>query len=111
MPFMPESNIIMSFMTVSSAQEKLSENLREKRLAMGFTQQGLSTRSGVSLPSLRKFEQSGRISLESFIKLLMVLGGLEDVVGAVKSKQTRFNSIDDVLADQEPPKRKRGWRT
>ncbi len=78
---------------------------------MGFTQQGLSSRSGVSLPSLRKFEQSGRISLESFAKLLMVLGGLEEVVEAVKSKQTTFASIDEVLTDQEPPKRKRGWRT
>ncbi len=98
-------------MTVSSSQEKLSENLRERRLAMGFTQQGLSSRSGVSLPSLRKFEQSGRISLESFTKLLMVLGGLEDMVTALKPKQTKFNSIDEVLADQEPPKRKRGWRS
>ncbi len=97
-------------MTVSSTQEELSKNLREKRLAMGLTQKGLSARSGVSLPSLRKFEQSGRISLESFAKLLMVLGGLEDVAAATKPKQERFSSIDEVLAGGEPSKRKRGWR-
>ncbi len=77
---------------------------------MGLTQAGLAERSGVSLPSLRKFEQTGLISLESFLKLLMVLDGLEAVVEATAPPQSAYSSIDEVLADTPPKRRKRGWR-
>ena len=48
--------------TVAKAQEKIAKNARLQRLAMGLTQQGLAKRSGVPLPTLRKFEQKGLIS-------------------------------------------------
>ena len=35
--------------------------MRERRLAMSLTQAGLSKRSGVALPTLRKLEQSGAV--------------------------------------------------
>lgn len=59
--------------TSSRAQIKIAQNMRDLRLEKGLTQEGLSKRSGVSLSSLRKFEQKGVISLESFLKLAMVL--------------------------------------
>ena len=83
--------------------------LRARRLRQGLTQAGLAKRSGVSLPTLRKFEQRGLISLESFLKLLMALGSLEDVVSAVDAGGESFSSIDEVL--EKPKGRKRGWRT
>ncbi|CAN7699778.1 helix-turn-helix domain-containing protein [Neorhizobium sp. LjRoot104] len=79
---------------------------------MELTQEGLSKRSGVPLPSLRKFEQKGVISLEAFLKLLMVVGGMEEVVQAVASREAPFASIDDVLkADTNRVVRKRGRRS
>lgn len=78
---------------------------------MGLTQQGLADRSGVKLATLRKFEQKGAISLESFLKLLMVLGSLDLVVEAVKPGQARFSSIDEVLEEAEKKMPQRGWRT
>ena len=60
----------------SKAQKKLAENIRERRLQMELTQEGLAERSGVSLSTLRKFEQKGSISLESFLKLLPTGGGM-----------------------------------
>jgi len=78
---------------------------------MGLTQAGLARRSGVSLPSLRKFEQKGLISLESFLKLMMVLDGLARVVEASALEQAEFSSIDEVLEADEKPARKKGWRT
>ncbi|WP_443947630.1 helix-turn-helix domain-containing protein [Pedobacter sp. AW1-32] len=41
---------------------------------MELTQEELAKRAGVPLPTLRKFEQKGWISLESFFKFLMVVG-------------------------------------
>lgn len=97
--------------TLSEARRELAQHVKARRLAIGLTQQGLAYRSGVKLATLRKFEQKGAISLESFLKLLMVLGGLERVVEAVKPEQTEFSSIDEVLKEARKKTPQRGWRT
>ena len=84
------------------------ENVRERRLQMELTQEGLAERSGVPLSTLRKFEQKGSISLESFLKLLSVIGGLEEVINALKPNKPNFKSIDEVLKADEEITKKRG---
>ncbi len=101
---------MVSLITPAKAQRKLAENLRARRLQLGLTQEGLSERSGVPLPTLRKFEQKWLISLESFLKILMVLGGLEEILKATQIKNTHFSTIDDVLEDDSFIPRKRGYR-
>jgi transcriptional regulator with XRE-family HTH domain len=96
--------------TSSKAQMKIAQNMRNLRLEKGLTQEGLSRRSGVSLSSLRKFEQKGVLSLESFFKLAMVLGCLEKLIEATKPLENNFSSIDDVLNNKENKKPERGWR-
>jgi transcriptional regulator with XRE-family HTH domain len=98
----------MLFITPSKAQKKLLENVRNRRLQMDLTQEGLAERSGVALSTLRKFEQKGSISLESFLKILSVIGGLEEVINALKPNQTNFKSIDEVLKVEEKIIKKRG---
>lgn len=94
--------------TVAKAQEKIAENSRLQRLAIGLTQQGLAERSGVALPTLRKFEQKALISLEAFLKLQMVLGGLKNVIKSIQPNTAAFSSIDEVLEANKKPTRKRG---
>ena len=60
---------MISLTTSSKAQKMVAKNMQSLRLEKGLTQKGLSERSGVSLSTLRKFEQIGSISLESFFKL------------------------------------------
>jgi len=96
--------------TPPKAQKKLAENVRLRRLQMDLTQEGLAERSGVPLPTLRRFEQKGAISLESFLKLQMVLGGLENILKATEVKKIEFSSIDEVLEADSTPTRKRGKR-
>jgi transcriptional regulator with XRE-family HTH domain len=96
--------------TPSKAQKKLAENVRQRRLDMLLTQEGLAERSGVPLPTLRKFEQRGAISLESFLKLLMVLGGLQTIIEATQPMLKQFSSIDEVLDVEKSQARKRGRR-
>jgi len=102
---------MISLTTVLEAQEAIAHNLQEQRVNRGLTQAGLAKRSGVSVATLRKFEQKGQISMESYLKLLIALGDLDKFLQATRPEQKSFNSIDDVLADKEPIKRKRGWRT
>ena len=97
-------------MTSAKARKKIVENMKGLRLEKGLTQEGLSERSGVSLSSLRKFEQKGMLSLESFLKLAMVLGCLEKLLQATQPLENNFSSIDDVLTKKEDKKPKRGWR-
>ncbi len=99
---------MISLISPSKAQLKIAENIRERRLALDLTQQGLAERAGVSLPTLRKFEQKGAVSLEALLKLLMVVGGLEEIVDVLKPAKHTFTSIDDVLKKPDSTSRKRG---
>lgn len=100
----------MLLTTVKKAQEQIAINSRLQRLDMNLTQKGLAERSGVALSTLRKFEQKGFISLEAFLKLQMVLGGLEKVVKSIEKNEIAFASIDEVLKAEEKRERKRGKR-
>ena len=99
---------MISLISPSKAQVKLAEHIRARRLSMGITQEGLAERSGVPLATLRKFERKGAISIESFLKLLMVTGGMEEVIDVLKPAKPVFKSIDEVLKDTDNTSRKRG---
>lgn len=103
-------NKMVLVITPTKAQSKLAQNVRERRLQMALTQEGLANRAGVALSTLRKFEQQGTISIESLIKLLMVVGGLKELLDATAPKDAPFSSIDDVLSAKSKPTRKRGQR-
>lgn len=69
--------------------------LRKRRK---ITQKALAAKSGVSLGSIKRFEQSGEISLQSLTKLAIALeveGELEDLFSEVP-----FASIEEVLNEQ-----------
>lgn len=100
----------MLFISLSKIQKKIVQNIRDRRLQMNLTQEDLSERSGVPLSTLRKFEQKGLISFDSFLKILSVVGGLEEMANALKPKEQNFKSIDDVLKSEEKSLRKRGSR-
>lgn len=100
----------MLFISIKDAQQVLKNQLREHRLKQGWTQAGLAQRSGVPLGTLRQFEKTGSVSLESFLKLLMALGFIDEVVSALDTHENHFKTIDDVLA-KPTKKRKRGWKT
>ncbi len=108
---MEKSNTMMSCITPSKAQRIIAEKVRERRLQRNLTQEGLAERSGVPLSTLRKFEQQGVISFESFLKLLMVLGMLDTMVKATEVTEAPFASLDEVIALNTAPKRRRGRHT
>ena len=92
--------------TPTSTTEVIARNAREKRLALNMTQLELSRRSGVSFGSLRRFELTGQISLESLLKIALVLDCLGQFVELFKLEASEVKSIDELL--KEEPKRKRG---
>ena len=73
---------MISLITPTKAKTAIAQNMKQRRLELNLTQAGLSKRSGVALSTLRKFEQSGAISIDNLLKLMLVVGGLRKIVEA-----------------------------
>tara|TARA_B100000809_G_scaffold119529_1_gene117784 strand:+ start:16352 stop:16642 length:291 start_codon:yes stop_codon:yes gene_type:complete len=54
------------------------------RKEKALSQFDLSKKSGVSVGSLRRFEQTGQISFESLLKILHVLNRLKEIEGILE---------------------------
>jgi transcriptional regulator with XRE-family HTH domain len=98
--------ISVIMMTPEEMRKAIASRARDLRLELNLSQQTLSEKSGVSYGSLKKFEQTGQISLESLLKLAVILGCMDDfkALFALKSAQEAL-SLDGLL---ENGKRKRG---
>ncbi|MDY0121056.1 MAG: helix-turn-helix transcriptional regulator [Sulfurimonas sp.] len=94
--------------TPQSVMEQLKENFRQKRLSLQLTQEGLAKKSGVSLGSLKRFEGSGHISLESLLKLSVVLDCLDYFTRIATSQEASFESLDALLLHKGKTPKKRG---
>ncbi|MDX2432849.1 MAG: helix-turn-helix transcriptional regulator [Bacteroides sp.] len=64
--------------TPSDVCLELAGRLKIIRKQEKLSQSDLAERSGVSLGSLKRFENSGKISLESLLKLAHLLGKLKE---------------------------------
>lgn len=58
--------------------EALAKKHKLLRKKLRLSQAELAERSGVSLGSLKRFENTGKISLESLLKLAHLIGYLKD---------------------------------
>ncbi len=72
-------NINYLWDTPTDVAMRLASRLKSIRKRKKITQKELAGRSNVSYATLRKFEKTGQISLESFIKLAMELGVIQEL--------------------------------
>ncbi len=87
------------FETPSDIALKLAKKMKSIRKRRKITQKQMAARSNVSYATLRKFEKTGQISLESFVKLTMELG-LTNELNDLFSKPV-YNSIEEVINEQK----------
>ncbi len=82
----------------SDVAKELALRLKGIRKRRKITQRQLASRSNVSYASLCRFEQTGLVSLESFIKITMELG----VVDEIKELFRRpvYSSIEEVINER-----------
>ncbi len=86
--------------------EDIAKRVQAKRLSLNLSQQTLSNRSGVSYSTLKKFEQTGKISLESLLKIALSLDEFEKFDYLfIKSSEELPASLDELLKETS---RKRG---
>ncbi len=79
----------------SDVAQELAKRLKAIRKRRKITQQQLAARSNVSYASLRRFENTGLISLESFIKISMELGVVDDLKDLFTHPV--YNNIEEVI--------------
>lgn len=85
----------------------LAERARALRLHRGWTQQELADRAGVAVDTLRRFERTGKISLDRLLMVAKVLDALEPFGGLFALP--RFRTLSD-LERSSGPGRVRGRR-
>lgn len=66
---------------------KLAKRFKKLRKQSKISQQEFAERTGVSLGSLKRFENSGKISLESLLKLAHLLDRLNDFENVFKPNE------------------------
>ena len=99
--------IDFKFLNPCETAKRIAEAAKEKRLSLNFSQKKLSERSDVSLSVIKKFEHTGKISLESLLKLALPLDCLHDFLklfAPIPLEDSR--TLDDILK-QKPRKRGR----
>jgi len=90
--------------TTGEMAQTLAKRLKNLRLLRKWKRSTLAERSGVSEASLRRFEQTARVSLENFLKLLSALDRLDEMDELLQPPPVK--SIDDLEArKQKLPKR------
>ena len=70
--------------TPSDVAKRLAERVKNIRKRKKITQKQLAARSNVSYAALRVFEKTGKISLESLIKITMELGMVNEILDITK---------------------------
>ena len=80
--------------TPTEIMSDLAFRIKSKRLELNLTQEGISSRAGVSLGSLKRFESTGQISLESLLKLAHAVGALADFDALFSTQKNRSSLFE-----------------
>lgn len=86
----------------------IAQRVKRRRLEKGWTQKMLAAKAGLSLPSYRRFESSGEISVRSLVMLAFALDMTDEFETLFSSKT--YQSIDDIVKSEQTKQRKRGHK-
>ena len=79
--------------------KETATKIRVLRKAAKLSQQELASRSGVSLGSLKRFESTGKISIESFYRILHILNRLNEFDNILQPTED-LTEIENLFSDK-----------
>jgi len=97
---------LLSLMTPAEMGKSLADRAKALRLIKGWTRNTLAQRAGVSAASLKRFETTGKASLELVLKVAHVLARLEEFRKMFQPPAAR--SIEELERRAARPIPKRG---
>ncbi|MEN8150676.1 MAG: helix-turn-helix transcriptional regulator [Planctomycetota bacterium] len=68
----------LQLLTPDDVERRLADRIRDERLRRNWKQSTLAERSGVSVPTIRRYEKTGRTTLRNLLLLLEALGRLDE---------------------------------
>ena len=89
--------------STSELMKVVAGNVRAMRLRRNISQKDFASKVGIALPTYRRFETTGEISLRKLVEIAKFF----DVAGDIKNlfKKREYSSIEEVI--KEKPIRKR----
>ena len=84
--------------TWKEINNEVASNVQKLRKRKKISQKELAERSGVSLGSIKRFEQTGEISLQSLTKIAIALRAEEELESLFTN--ANFESIEEILNGQ-----------
>ena len=81
--------------TWKEINNEVASNVQKLRKRKKISQKELAERSGVSLGSIKRFEQTGEISLQSLTKIAIALRAEDELESLFTS--ANFESIEEIL--------------
>ena len=98
--------LAINISTPASVMDALRGRYRDLRLSLDLTQSALAKRSGVSLGTIKRFESTGKISLEALLKLSLVLECLDEFDHLARPKVPMVSTIDELLEEKKGHKKR-----
>lgn len=102
------SNSILSVVrnknaSTSEIMKVVAGNVRAMRLGRNISQKDFALRVGIALPTYRRFETTGEISMRKLVEIAKFF----DLTGDIKNLFTKreYSSIEDVIKEKSNRKR------
>jgi transcriptional regulator with XRE-family HTH domain len=102
------SNIVpISGSSIKGTAKGIALRVRARRLQLGWSRKTLGQRAGVSLWTLKRFESSGQVALETLIKLAVALNEVDGLASIFPARADVPASMAELERWYKAP-RKRG---
>ncbi len=96
-----------TFKTPEEVALQVARRVRERRLELNLTQEAVALRSGVKLPTYRRFERSGVVSFKALLHIAFALNMLEGFDELFTKRQ--YGTLDELIENKHY-NRKRGHK-
>lgn len=89
--------------STSEIMKVVAGNVRAMRLGRNISQKDFASKVGIALPTYRRFESTGEISMRKLVEIAKFF----DLAGDIKNLFTKreYSSIEEVLSEKSKRKR------
>ena len=89
--------------STSDLMKVVAGNVRAMRLRRNISQKDFASKVGIALPTYRRFETTGEISLRKLVEIAKFF----DLAGDFKNLFTKreYSSIEEVISERNPRRR------
>ena len=90
----------------STLMMRIADNCKARRLDKGYSRRTLSEITGIPAPTIERFETTGKISFESFCKIVIEFDYFEEM-GSILSR-TKYSTSEELEMINKNKNRKNG---